>query len=272
MKEIEHLLERFPDTSHITIWDDLFIAHKPRFKKFVELVEKNKINNKASFTFSVRANLVDDELCDDLKRINVISTSFGAESGANRILKILNKGTTVEINQRAIDTLHRHKIKATCSFIVGTPSETADEVRRTYEFILKNIMDRKLTAQSVVNILMPIPGTEMWEYGIRSNIIDINNFDWKCLSVFASYKHSQRQDFDDWLGFRRKNNSVYLAEDSLPQEKLYELMSIYENTIIAIEKSEQLEGKPKKLDVAATSKTSKLTTSFIRFFNLLKGN
>jgi len=272
MGEIEHLLEQSPNTSHITIWDDLFIANKSRFKKFVELVVRNKINNKTSFTFSVRANLVDDELCDDLKRINVISTSFGAESGADRILNILNKGTTVEINQRAIDTFHKHKIKVTCSFIVGTPSETANEARSTYEFILKNIIDKKLTTQSVVNILMPIPGTEMWDYCIRSNIIDINNFNWKRLSVFASYKHSQRQKFDDWLDYRRKNNSVYLAEDSLSQEKLYELMSIYENTIIALERCAQLEEIQKNLNGTVTSKTSNLTTIFIRFFNLLKGN
>ena len=125
---------------HISIWDDLFIVNKSRFKRFIQLVEERNINSHVSFNFSVRANLVDDELCEALKKINVVTVGFGAESGSDRILKLLNKGTTVEINQKAINTIHKHGIKVGCSFIVGSPTETEDDVRNTYEFILKTYL------------------------------------------------------------------------------------------------------------------------------------
>lgn len=272
VKEIEHILKRFPNLRYISIWDDLFIVNKARFKKFVELVEEKEINKRVTFTFSVRANLIDDELCKLLKRINVTGVSFGAESGSDKILKLLNKGTTVKINQKAIDTLHKYMIAVGCSFIIGSPTETENDVRRTYEFILKNITDGKLNPDCHVNILMPMPGTEMWNYAIISGIIDINNFDWRRLSVFASYRDSNIKDFSEWAEHRRKNNSIYLAEDTLPQERLYEIMYIYESIFKTFERNRELEEKETILNSILKSKTWKLTSPIRKVFNFLKGN
>jgi len=275
VKEIEYIMENFSAIGYITIWDDLFIANKARFKQFIELVEKKGLNDKLGFAFSVRANLVDDELCKDLKRINVKATSFGAESGSDRILKLLKKGTTVEINQRAIDILYKHDISVICSFIAGTPSETENEVRSTYEFILKNITDGKLSPQCAVNILMPMPGTDIWRYAVDANIIDIANFDWKRLSVFASYRHSLTKNYDDWVEHRRNNNSIYLAEETLPQERLYEIMRVYEKVITALENNKILEKKNTELairekELSAVLEREASTRYMMRIISFLK--
>lgn len=259
VKEIEHIIEQFPDIKNISIWDDLFIANKDRFKKFIGLIEDRGLNNKVTYSLSVRANLVDDELGDDLKKLNIKTTSFGAESGSDRVLNVLRKGTTVEVNQRAIDTLYKHGIRITCSFIVGVPSETEDEVRSTYEFIIRNTQNGKLSAGGAVNILMPLPGTEMWRYAVKSDIIDTNNFDWRRLSVFSSYKHSQAKSFNDWVKRRRDNDSIYLAEDSLPQERLYKIMYEYEKQIWNLRKpplGQRLKKRGKRL-IARLSKNQR---------------
>lgn len=248
VREIEWILERFPEVKHIPIWDDLFIANKPRFRKIVEMIEERKICDRVTFSFSVRANLVDDELNKAFKRINVSSVSFGAESGSNRILKLLNKKNTIEMNQKAIDTLYRYGIQVACSFIVGSPTETEDEVRRTYEFILRNVIDGKLSPNNcIVNILMPMPGTAIWDHAVRSGLIDVKNMDWKRLSVFASYRNSNISDFTEWVELRRRNNSIYLAEETMPQARLFELMYVYENAIKAFEKNREF-GKEDVLD------------------------
>jgi radical SAM superfamily enzyme YgiQ (UPF0313 family) len=270
VSEIEHVLKQFPDLKHISIWDDLFIVNKARFKKFVELVEEKEINKRVTFAFSVRANLIDDELCKLLKRINVTGVSFGAESGSDKILELLNKGATVKINQKAIDTLHEYMIAVGCSFIIGSPTETENDARRTYEFILKNITDGKLNPDCHVNILMPMPGTEMWNYAIRSGIIDVNNFDWRRLSVFASYRDSNIKDFSEWVEHRRKNNSIYLAEDTLLQEQLYEIMYIYESIFKTFERNRELEEKEAILNSILKSKTWRFMSPINRAFNLLR--
>jgi len=229
--EIESLMHQFPQSRHISIWDDLFIANLPRLRKIVSLLVEKKINKKVSFDLAVRANLVNNELCELLKKMNVSGVAFGAESGSNRILKLLNKGVTVEMNQNAIETLHQHGIPVGGSFIVGIPTETEQEVRSTYKFILKNIKNGKMSPQCAVNILSPMPGTKIWEDATRAGVIDIENMDWGRLAVFASYRNSNIGDFDQWLQYRRKHNSIYLAENTLPQERLFKLMSHYEKAI-----------------------------------------
>ncbi len=271
VREVEHILERYPDIQNITIWDDIFIADKGRFNKFVELVDEKGINKRVPFTFTVRANLVDDKLCGLLKRINVSAVGFGAESGSDRILKLLNKGATVEINQKALDTLYNHGIRAGCSFIVGAPGETESEVRSTYEFAIKNILEGKLGPDCPVNIMMPLPGTELWDNALKSGILDISRMEWKRLSVFASYRHSKINNFKTWVEYRRKNNSVYLAEDTLPQERLYELMYFYEGIISALEKNRELQEKEGMLTSVLQSKTWQLTAPIRQAISLIRG-
>jgi anaerobic magnesium-protoporphyrin IX monomethyl ester cyclase len=233
--EIESLLCQFPKLRHISIWDDLFIANLPRLRKIVKLLVDKRINKKVGFDLAVRANLVNDELCELLKTMNVTSVAFGAESASNRILKLLNKGVTVETNQRAIDTLYRYGFPVGCSLVIGCPSETEEEVRNTYEFILKNIKEGKIAPNCAVNILSPMPGTKIWDNAVKDGLIDIQNIDWARLAVFASYRNSNTDDFGQWLQCRRKNNSIYLAESSLPQKRLYKLMSHYEQAIKELE-------------------------------------
>jgi len=234
--EISFILSQFPKLEHLAICDDLFIADLPRLKKIVNLMEKKGLCGKVGLSSSVRANLVNDELCLLLKRINIIAIGIGIESGSDRILNILNKGVNTGINQKAIDILYKHGIDVRSSMIVGCPTECEKEVRSTYEFVLKNIKAKKISPQCAVNILSPMPGTKIWEDAVQSGIINLEDTDWDRLSIFASYKNSNIEDFDQWLQYRRNNNSVYLAEDTLPQERLYELMSYYEKAIKECEK------------------------------------
>lgn len=238
IEEINLILEQNHQTSQISIWDDLFIANKPRLKKIIYLIEHGALRHQVNFSFSCRSNLITDELCSYLKRLYVAGTSFGAESGSDRILKLMNKGTTVEQNQKSLDLLQKYGISAGCSFIVGWPTETEDDVRKTYDFILKNVIERKLPGGFSVNILMPIPGTPVWNNAVSAGLINLNNFDWKRLSIFAAFRDSNISTLHEWIECRRKNNSVYMAEDTLPQERLYQLMLEYQDKLDGLNKTD----------------------------------
>lgn len=248
VEEIEQLLQQFPGMKQVPIWDDLFIADKKRLMKIIDLVEARGINKKVNFSFSVRANLVDDEMCIALKRLNVVGVAFGAESGSDRILKLMNKGAAVQQNQKALDLLQTYGIPVMCSFIVGWPTETEEEVRKTFEFILQNIAAGKLSNSNAVNILMPIPGTALWDTAVHDGLIDLDHFDWRRLSTFASYKDSKLKSFDEWVAQRRKNNSLYLNESAFPQERLYERLAEYYQAVEILEKC----GSGKRGDLSVT--------------------
>jgi radical SAM superfamily enzyme YgiQ (UPF0313 family) len=242
VNEVGVLLERFAALKHICICDDLFVANLPRLRTIVRLMEDRGFCGKVTFSASVRSNLVTDELCDLLKRINVIAVGIGIESGSNRILKLLNKGVSVKVAQKAIDILHKHGLDVRGSLIVGCPSERARDVRQTFKFAVKNIKSSKISPECAVNILSPMPGTQVWNEWILQNRIDVQRLDWRKLSVFASYRNSEINDFDRWLDCRRENDSFYLAESTLPQENLYRLMSRYEKAVEKI-KTDRQSGK-----------------------------
>jgi radical SAM superfamily enzyme YgiQ (UPF0313 family) len=223
--------------------DDLFIANKTRLHKIIEMLELRKITRDVSFSFSVRANLIDDEMCQTLKQLKIESVSFGAESGSNRILKLMNKNVTVAQNQNALDLLHKYKINVICSFIVGWPSENEKEVKKTFEFIANNVLQQKLPSTNAINILMPIPGTSLWDESIQSGKINTDQFEWDQLSVFADYQHSKLNNFKEWVAHRRQKKSLYLAEDTLPQERLYELIYEHYESMRKIQENQNNERK-----------------------------
>ena len=228
--EIEHIVSNMGPDPAINIYDDLFVADRKRFDEIIRLLEDKDITNRVRFSFAVRANMVDDELCRQIKRFKYIDVCFGAESGSDRILKLMNKGTTVAMNQKALDIFYKHEILVSCSYVVGWPTETEEEVRSTYDFITRNAAEGKHPERAVVNILMPMPGTPVWDHAIKTNVIPKHGFDWNRLGIFASHYHSTANSFDDWVDMRRENESIYLNEETLPQERLYKIMWEYECT------------------------------------------
>lgn len=121
-----------------------------------------------------RANLVDDEVAALLKSMNVKSVALGLESGSDRILSYLKKGTvTVKQNEKAVNTLKKQKINAIASFIIGSPSETKGEILQTLWFLKRSKLDGGETY-----VLLPLPGTELWDYGVQKGLLnDYMNWD-----------------------------------------------------------------------------------------------
>jgi anaerobic magnesium-protoporphyrin IX monomethyl ester cyclase len=234
ISQIEQIANKFPNVKRLGFWDDLFIADKNRFIQIVQQLEKTGLNRKICFDLSVRANLVDEEVCHLLKRMNVVSVGFGAESGSDRILKILKgDSVSVAINQKALDLLYQYQIPTNCSFIVGTPSETYEDLNKTFTFILKNILERKMNPDSVINILMPLPGTKMWKYATNEGII-VEPIDWNRLQIFASYRNSKVASIEEWSQIRLQNNSYYLNESEIPERKLLDYLGAFEKDMKTI--------------------------------------
>ena len=116
ISEIEYIIEQYPLTTYILFWDDLVIADRKRFREIVRIIDEKGLNKKISYSFAVRANLVDEEICQLLKKINVSYVTFGAESGDDRILNMLKgDSVSVEINQRALNLLSKYNIPVNCN-------------------------------------------------------------------------------------------------------------------------------------------------------------
>ena len=139
--------------------------------------------------------------------MNVRTVSMGLESGSNRILQYLKGGSvTVEQNEKAVNVLKRHGLNVSATFIIGSPTETREEIMQTYKFIQRSSLDGGDTY-----VLLPFPSTRVWEYGEQIG---------------------QLSDFMDWSHFEiyfEDNPNRVMLSDVLSREELLELLLKFKN-------------------------------------------
>jgi radical SAM superfamily enzyme YgiQ (UPF0313 family) len=137
MEEVREILARYPKAKTLRIMDDVFIVNRKRFFEIFKLWMEGGFHKKFSLHTFVRADLLTEENIKMMKYMG-FQIRFGAESGSDKILKNLNKGTTVAINQKAIDMANDVGMRVTASFMYGLPGETKEDYQETMSFISRN--------------------------------------------------------------------------------------------------------------------------------------
>lgn len=155
--EVEFLLKTYPQIKDLYIYDDLFIAHKKRFHEIHAMWMKNGWNKRLRIKSFVRAGVFTLDIAKKMKEMGYFEVRFGAESGSDRVLKLLNKGNTVEDNQKTIDIARSIGLPVRASFMHHVPGETDEERQMTLDFIKKN----KLSVQGWYKF-EPFPGTKFY--------------------------------------------------------------------------------------------------------------
>ena len=117
-----------------------------------------------------RANLIAREdrlpMLREMRDAGFVSCCVGVEAGTDRLLKAIDKGTTVAQNRAALANLRAAGIRARCSIMVGLPGETWDDVIALTRFVTECQPD-----DWILSSLVPLPGTPSWDdaekFGIR---------------------------------------------------------------------------------------------------------
>lgn len=203
--EVKYLYDNY-GVREIDFWDDLFIVSKQRIKDIISLLRKERLLGKIAFSCAVRSNLIDESMVKLLKKMNVKGVSMGLESGTPRILNYL-KGDTINIkdHMRAIRIFKKYGIEPSASFIIGSPSETREEILQTFKFI----KDSKLRGFGIY-VLTPLPGTPIWEYAKERGMVN-EKMDWSSLNV----------------EFLENHEEAIILSETLSREELYQLIQMF---------------------------------------------
>lgn len=230
--EIKQIKKDFPRLRRLSIWDDLFAARRTRVVDIAKLLKDEGV--KVKLNSGMRSELVSDDNCRLWKGMGLTRLGIGGESGSDRILKQLKgPAASVGFNQRALDIMHRHGMTSSTGIILGSPGETERDVKATYEWLLANYRQGKIMDHAI-NILNPLPGTPVWAQAERAgHVCEYESFDWSRLQ-HQSMDFRNEGEFkgrDGWMRLRRKDRSIYLNEDTVPQEDLFQMIEHYEDKI-----------------------------------------
>jgi radical SAM superfamily enzyme YgiQ (UPF0313 family) len=161
MKEIRHL-ERTYGYNAFMIFDDVFILNKERTRQLAKYLYKYSFK----FRCFARSNLIDEENVRLMKKMGVVEVGIGVESGSDEILARNMKGTTREMNTKAVKMLHDAGIRAKAFLIVGLPGEKVSTIAETIEWV------REAKPYDVdASVFQPLPGSPIFndpeKWGIK---------------------------------------------------------------------------------------------------------
>ena len=171
LKAITEPVKRF-NLDGVWIRDDEFYIDRDRANKICEQIIREKLNIRW-YTSGTRVdvfNKASDKQIAILKQSGAYVLKFGAESGTNRILKLVNKGITVEETVKANLKAKKHDIIPAFALMIGFPTETFEEVNNTVDLIFRLKKDNPKAQFEAMAIYTALPGTPMYEFALQHGL------------------------------------------------------------------------------------------------------
>ena len=239
INEILEIKKLFRDDNRIIFKDDNFTANKILLKSLKEDISYiNSDGRNAAFIGSSHVKLINKDLLDTLISINTKKINFGIESGSERLIQIVKGGSaSVKEAQAALDLCYDYGINVGSSFLIGVPEETEDDLRRSYEFVISNLQNKRLFTAGTL-ILTPLPDkySDYWKIAVGKYNINISNFKWKRLDFrgMHSYYHGYGGDsnINNWWSWRKSNDALYIG--GLQEETFLKIIEPYELELIKL--------------------------------------
>jgi radical SAM superfamily enzyme YgiQ (UPF0313 family) len=113
--------------------DDTFTANRTRILTLMELIRKSGLH--PLWNCQSRVNLVDEDRLVAMKRAGCEFMQFGVEHGSERVLELLDKGTSMAHARRALALVRKVGMNLGIYLITGIPGERWEDVEATADLI-----------------------------------------------------------------------------------------------------------------------------------------
>lgn len=170
--------------------DDSLALNRARILKICRLINQKGI--KVKWIPQCRVDSMDEEVLSAMKEAGCHYIRFGVESGSQKMLDIMKKGTTLAQIKRAFDLCRKVRIKTQAFFLFGIPGETPGTIKETIEFAKKLKPD---SAQFAV--VIPHPGTDLYEICEREDWLKYSSWeDFSACNSLIETSQLSRQDVE----------------------------------------------------------------------------
>lgn len=167
-QELKYLKDNYnPDS----IWfvDDVFTVSHKWLEEFALEIEKQDAF--VNFECITRADRMNEDVIDLLKKAGCFRVWIGAESGSQKIIDLMDRRVDVNQVRKMIQLSQKSGIKAGTFIMLGYPGETEDDIFETVNHLKESNPD-----EFTITIAYPIKGTSLFN---EVEALQIEKLDWQ---------------------------------------------------------------------------------------------
>jgi radical SAM superfamily enzyme YgiQ (UPF0313 family) len=173
LQEIQECYDRY-GIREIDMFDYEFLINRKRALGICQEIQKRKLD--ILWACRARIDSVDDELLKEMAAAGCGRIYYGIEAGDQEMLDRVNKGITLDKIRETIRLTKKHGIRSLGFFLIGSPGETRETIRKTVKFAMSLGLDyvqfSKTTAKPLTSMwhdMVAESGYDYWREYILGN-------------------------------------------------------------------------------------------------------
>jgi anaerobic magnesium-protoporphyrin IX monomethyl ester cyclase len=153
--ELRALKDRY-GVNYVRFCDDVFGVSRAWLDRLLTLLESERLD--LSWECLARVDLLKPDLLRRMRAVGLARVYVGVESGSQKMLDLMNRGTRLAQVERTADALRREGIRQFWFLMLGYPGETLEDIEATLR-----LFRRFSPEEYSVSIAVPVPGTRFYE-------------------------------------------------------------------------------------------------------------
>ncbi|NOX71769.1 MAG: radical SAM protein [Candidatus Micrarchaeota archaeon] len=147
-------------------------------RRFCNGMIERGYNKKVKISCNMRADYINEKDAKLMHKAGFRLLKMGLESGNQKTLDRINKGITVEQIIKSCEIAKKAGLEVHLTMIVGYPWETKKDAMKTFE-LAKFLMTTGRADVLQSTVLVPYPGTPLWEEGLKNNWFRFDPYDYE---------------------------------------------------------------------------------------------
>jgi radical SAM superfamily enzyme YgiQ (UPF0313 family) len=179
IEEVQKLIKDY-NINFLWVMDPTFGINKTHTISLLEEFIRNGIHKRLKWVCGMRTDNLDTEVLRLMKEAGCQRIFLGFESGVDRLLSNVKKGTDINKGREAVKKVKEYGMEVTGIFMIGLPGETREDTEKTIKYACSLDIDFVKFA-----ITIPFPGTAIFEDLYNSG--KLKRVDWENYLPFTFY-------------------------------------------------------------------------------------
>jgi anaerobic magnesium-protoporphyrin IX monomethyl ester cyclase len=154
----KQIVDDYPHVEALYFLDNDFLIDRERAVAICKGLIESGLNRRVKFAAQTRVNRLEPELLKLLKNAGCVMLEMGIESSSQKQLDSVHKGTTVEMNRKALEMCRKAGIAVHSYMIMGFEGETVEDLEQRLRWMRKTAGQATLT----MGLLKIYPGTRLY--------------------------------------------------------------------------------------------------------------